>query len=248
MMKSSQLMQISQACGLGMAALLLSACASTVQPIAMTPQQGFGGQSEALVAGHRSSASGVFADESFELGLFRVAEVKRDLWASSNSVGLGPLTFGKTSSGFSYVLQGPDERLLGRCEVRNGETRLPLWGNQIPLQAKFRLLCDCQGGQTSAHLDVSSDTGWQNVDAWLPNRLELSINGQSFSGSPFDHRGFTINDGRAFVGYRFDGQAGPAAAVGVFSPGQVWLHQQLPSAERAAMNCALAGLLLHFGP
>jgi hypothetical protein len=243
------------ACAASAAALLLSAC-GTVAPIVMTAPQDFAGYSEYWVAANRSGAGGLFADESFELGPYRVTEVKRDLLSSSGSFSLGPLTWDKTASGFSYVLQGEGERLLGRCERREGETRLPLWGNQIPLQASFGLKCDCQsagpqdagGPANSARLELASASSWKIEDAWVPERLQLNINGHSFSGRPFDHQGQTISDGFAFVGFRFDGSVGPAAAVGLFSPGEVWLHQSLPVAQKAVMSCALAGLLLHTGP
>ncbi|MCV2353074.1 hypothetical protein LNV09_02740 [Paucibacter sp. B2R-40] len=245
--RPTQMSWASSAAASAAAVFLLSACGS-VAPIAMTAPQGFEGQSESWAAGHRSAASGLFADESFGLGPYQVAEVRRDVLSSDTSFSLGPLSWGKTSTGFSYVLQGGDERLLGRCERKEGETRLPLWGNQIPLQASFGLKCDCQGQESHAELEMASASSWQIEDAWLPERIKLTINGQSFKASPFDHRGETMSDGRAFVGFRFDGSAGPAAAVGLFSPGQVWLHQTLPASQRAAMNCALAGLLLNTGP
>ncbi|MCV2367933.1 hypothetical protein [Roseateles oligotrophus] len=225
----------------------LSAC-GTVAPIAMTPPQGFEAQSDAFLAGNRSADSGLFANESFDLGPYRVTDVKRD-WADSKaSFSLGPLTWGKSSNGFAYVLRASNSTLHGRCEVNNGETRLPLSVSIIPLQSRFSLKCDCQGDGAPARMELASNSGWQQQDAWLPESLKLTIGEQSFSGSPFDHRGLAMSDGRAFVGYRFDGQAGPAAAVGLFSPGEVWLHQSLPASQRAAMTCALAGLLLHTGP
>ncbi|MDC8772535.1 hypothetical protein [Roseateles albus] len=228
------------------APLLLSAC-GTVAPIAVNAPRGFDGHSEAWAAGQRQAGSGLFTDESFDLGPYRVVEVRRDLASSQSSLSLGPLSWGKTADGFSFQLQGPQERVQGRCERREGETRLPVWGNQIPLQASFGLKCDCQGPQTHAQLELASASSWQIEDAWLPERVQLRVNGQSLTGRPFDLMGDTSEDGRAFVGFRFDSAGGPAAAVGLFSPGQVWLHDNLPASQRAAVSCALAGLLLHAG-
>lgn len=228
------------------AALLLSAC-SAVAPIAMTPPLGFDGSSDALLPTDRGSASGLFANESFGLGPYRVTEVNRDLLSSTLSVGLGPLQAGKASDGFTYALQAPGETLQARCEAGNKELRWPLYGNSVPLKSRFALSCVCQGQRSSARLAMSSNSSWHQQDAWLPENLDITIDGQRFGGRPFDHSGQTIGDGRAFVGFRFDGPAGPAAAVGMFSPGEVWLHHALPTPKRAAMTCALAGLLLHAG-
>lgn len=192
----------------------------------------FTGHTQILVARERSRASGVLANESFELGPYGVRDVTRD-WSSTEEATSGDVTTSDTGGGYAYVLRGGESRLDGRCSARSGGAEMDL-GEGWSLSSSFRARLECECGPVAS--------------------LKLEHDGESFVGTlshrnrVYDLRAITTLEGgsdqREPAGYRVDGDE-PLAAVELQHPGRVWLKPDVDEPGRAELACLLVGLMLY---
>lgn len=241
-----------------LAPLLLSACVSN--PPRMNPPEPFQAQTELLESSGRKRLSGLWADESFQLGAYRVDKVKRG-WTSKDELGLGRLTQLKTKEGFSYEFKG-EHAWSGRCDYQSTERGLKIGSSFTLEDHKARLGCSCRqadaqdgrDGQEGREVRLHLDDEWKPMRGWL----DLGPGQGQGQGQPayalhqsYERRtqsGMPVEQGlkSPALGYWVDGSDGrPFAAVEVLHPGRAWLPRSLSAPQKEAMACLMAGLMLY---
>ena len=216
-----------------LAPLFLMACAS---PRLVPPSDVADGL--VLDAKDRSGATGLFADESFGLGPYRVDKVKRK-WEQSSSVDMGNYDQRKTTTGYSYQMTGGAVPWKGVCEVsRNAQKTKTVFGISM-IEADLVLNCECTGGAQAARLQLQALPGAKITGTVTPA-------GQDYAITPLANWPLSQLD-QAPGGYRIDGTDGARGALEA-RPGRIWYTSKLPEAEREPATCALVGLMLFIEP
>lgn len=218
----------------------------------MKPPAGFEGQSQTLPAANRSKATGLLVDESFDLGPYRVTDIKGKSGSSSSGFQIGGLKVEKTTTAFTYrMVGGADGRteVKGACASKYNETSLPLMSAVTLQRQRSTFSCDCSTqDQRHATLRIKGDSGWQGAPGFDPVTITVTLDGVEHTVDPYGANGQKVPKNEPFYGYRVEGASGAVAALGLSFPGTVWLHERLPKNQHEAMSCALAGLMLHRGP
>jgi hypothetical protein len=215
------------------AAPFLFACASP----RMVPPPEIAQGSQILDAQNRSSATGLFVDESFDLGTYKVSKVDRKMTTNS-SLSVNSFASNKTKTGYSFAFGGGQGSWKGTCTYASDQKNLSILGGEASY-SQGGLVCECSDGSRTSRAEIGRQgeklTG------------SLSAGGESYTLSPvFDTEPKMA--GGMVAGYRFDAADGPRAAVEVLHPGRVWLGQKLPESEREPSICAMAGLMLFVEP
>jgi hypothetical protein len=219
---------------------LLAAGAAVVacQSMRMAVPADVAGQSELLPIANRGSATGSWADESFNFGPYRVADVDRK-WNSSQGLGIGGLGGSSTSTtGYKFKFSGPGGEAQGTCGSELSSQQANVLGGSLGSQAG-KLTCRCDGPGATADVTLLSSTsapaqGQANAHGWVVNLVAVDRyeNGMQ---SP-DPTGYEARAGVV------------AGAVEVLRPGRVWLARPLDPARRADLACLFGGLLLFQPP
>jgi len=225
---------------LGVSSLVVITAASAgCTPPRMAVPGDLGAQGEVLEARNRSSMSGAFVDESFDLGPYKVSAVNRDWNSSSQSrSGFTFLDASHANGGHSFRLEGGSAPLAGRCftEAEQSEAHI---GNVSVSSTFHRLECRCEAGAIASSLRLES------ADRGLKGQVEIP-------GGTFPLQSVHDPEGGAHmpdaIGYRVDGPAGPAGAVEVSRPGRVWIRRGTPPEQREALTCLFAGVMLYQPP
>lgn len=195
--------------------------------------------SEELPITDRSGWTGALADESFNLGSYKVADVDRK-WNSKQTTSLGAMESTSSSGGYKFKLLGGTGPLDGVCESENRGRSADLGGGMSFGSMVAKLACRCSDASASTELTLEASTDssyegvWKRADAALHVR---SINEREGGGNTHDP-----------TGYRVDGEAAPLGAVDVMGKGRVWISKTLQGRERAELACLFAGLLLYQTP
>lgn len=219
--------------------LLLSACA--LPTARMTPPADIAPTADVLEVANRSSFTGLFVDESFDVGPYRVSEVKRG-WDSSSSTTLGNITVQNNSAAFSFAFQGTASHWQGRCDYRAQQRRVQI-GNVGNLEdEQGNLHCSCRSANKEDR-EVSFDLD----DEWRPLRGALLIDGSRYELQQYSfgrHRGGLKSPA---AGYRVEreGSGAGVAAVEVLHPGRIWLQRSLPAEQREPMACLMSALMIY---
>ncbi len=197
---------------------------------------------EVIAVTDRSIWSGALADESFNLGPYKVTDVDRD-WdiSKSNSVSVSDFKFssGKTEGGYAYRFKTPGGRMNGQCLTEAKDTVFSV--SSVDFQSRVaRLSCICnQSGTEVARVMLAADisAGYKGT---------LTANGQQYRVESINERegGFSSGDP---TGYRVDDDQ-PTGAVEVLNPGRIWLARNLEEPQRARLACIFAGLMLNLPP
>lgn len=193
---------------------------------------------EVLDVGHRSVARGLLIDESFDVGLYRVHEVRRGS-TSNRSGSIGALSATSTRESFGFSFTGRQD-WQGRCEYRSRGHYLQV--NAVTLEdRKDELDCSCQSGGEQVRLHLQ--------DQGRPLRGEMQLGQARYAMLQY---AFGNSDGGVrspAVGYRVEPLQGGAgvAAVEVLHPGRIWQQRDLPAAQREPMACLLSALMI-YGP
>jgi hypothetical protein len=221
---------------LGACAALLSACGTGW---GMAVPADVVGTSDELPVKNRSSWSGALANESFELGSYKVADVDRK-WNSTRSSSLFGFDSKKTQGGYGYKLTGGSVPLVGGCATESAQKGASLGGGLEFSKLVAKLGCSCKGERGEATLTLDASTTQQ-------------FSGE-VKGEGYRHRIAAITarengrmPSRDPLGYRVDGE-GPIGAVGVVKPGRVWLSKALDAQQREELACLFAGLMLYEPP
>lgn len=159
--------------------------------------------------------------EEFQLGAYRVTEVKRKGVESSgySIFGWGTRRMGTT---FSYVLTVPNGRIDALCELEQE-------GSQTKFSGK--LGCRCGNDKLMTAVGREAEVG------------SLTLGGQDYMMQAVRSR-ISGSDSDDPIGYRVDPKpAGtPLGAVGVTDG--VWLRKGLDESARQQLTCLLAGVML----
>ncbi|ALT79173.1 hypothetical protein [Paucibacter sp. KCTC 42545] len=218
--------------------LLLSACA--LPTARMTPPPDIAPNADVLEVANRSSFIGALVDESFDVGPYRVTEVKRG-WGSNSSTTLGNVTVQKSSSGFRFGFNGTADHWQGRCDYR-AQSRLVQLGNVGNLEEdKANLRCSCRSDNKEREVSFDLD------DEWRPLRGALLIDASRYEVQQYSfgrHRGGLKSPAS---GYRVEreGNGTGVAAVEVLHPGRIWLQRSLPAEQREPMACLMSALMIY---
>lgn len=195
--------------------------------------------SDELPVKNRSSWSGALANESFELGSYKVSDVDRK-WNSTSSVSFFGYDASRTKGGYGYELVTAESTLAAGCITEAASNGHDLGGGVSFSKQVAKLGCRCADDHGEASLSLDAATGQQY--------------GGELKGSGYSYRITAITareNGRMAssdpLGYRVDGE-GPIGAVGVVKPGRVWLAKALPARTHAELACLFAGLMLYEPP
>jgi len=195
--------------------------------------------SEELPIKNRSAWSGALADESFELGSYRITEVDRK-WNSTRSTSLFGFDQSRTQGGYGYKLVSGATTLSAGCTTEASQSGQNLGGGLEFSKLVAKLGCFCANDRGEASLTVGASTTDQFTGevkgadySYRVTAIAARQNGRMASRDP--------------LGYRVDGE-GPMGAVGVVKPGRVWLAKSLPPRVHEELACLFAGLMLYEPP
>jgi hypothetical protein len=192
--------------------------------------------SEELTITDRSSWTGALADESFNLGSFKVADVDRK-WNSKRTTSLGAMESTRSSGGYRFKLSGGALELSGLCETENRGRAADL-GDGVSFGSMVaKLGCSCSDATASAELllEASTAEGYGGALKRSTDTVHVRAVNEREGG------GVSSNP----TGYRVDGVGAPLGAVDVLGKGRVWISKALRGRERAELACLFAGLLLY---
>jgi len=214
------------------AALGMGGCAA---PRMVAPADVASG-SRVLEVKDRSSASGSFVDESFQLGKYKIADVDRDATSKKSSGGAG-MSSDSAKTSYQYKLKDGDDTWIGSCFSIARDKG----AGSISISMSRTLGCECvakeRDERASAQLGGQADTD-KGVLKLAGEKYELSTveetDKSSFAAGP--------------AGYRADKDGEPIAAVEVIRPGRVWINKDVKDADAAPLSCVLAGLMLYQPP
>jgi hypothetical protein len=218
---------------LSLSSLSLAAC----QAPRMAVPADIAAEAELLPVTNRGSATGSWADESFNVGPYRVADVDRK-GETTKGLSLGGFGSATRTSGYSFKFTGPDGEARGQCAAELVAQDASALGGSVSSRAG-KLGCNCQGTGASGELLLQSGTssplqGQATVHGWVVNVVALD----RYEGGTqsLDPTGFEARAGVV------------AGAVEVLRPGRVWLARPLDASRRAGLACLFAGLLLYQPP
>jgi len=195
--------------------------------------------SDELPITERSAWSGALADESFNMGSYRVKDVDRK-WNSTNRTSAFGFDASRTQGGYGYKFKSQGAELTAGCATEQREKSANLGGGLEFSKLVAKLGCFCADDRSEASLSLDASTTAQFAGmvkgadySYRITAITERENGRMQSHDP--------------LGYRVDGE-GPLAAVGVVKPGRVWLSKALPERTRDELACLFAGLMLYEPP
>ena len=222
------------------AALLLAlSSACNMASVHMVVPPDIAEKGELVVVKDRGNSSGMFADESFVLGQYRVQKVDR-----SAVSGEGDEEKREERSHFSFELWSPTETLAAQCHERQGKiyeqsmevAHVTL--EETPEVTYANLSCSCGSGASLALERTDKQTGeLELARARFP--LVALYGTEGGAGQTLQ----ALARDNAPTGYRVDGEA-LLGAVEVLHPGRVWLARDMPPEARQRLSCLFVGLLL----
>lgn len=214
----------------------LSGCA-TAQ---MTVPPEVAKDADVIAATDRSSATGLFVDESFTLGKLSVDEVDRD-WDSSSSVGVLAFSGERTSGGYSYIVKGNGAQLKGGCMTEGSAKSFALGSGMSIGKESAKLGCTCGDATTPITVVVEASTTKKYEGTLTAGESTYKVT------AIYDSDG-TFSNGQP-TGYRIDtGDGSARGAVEVLKPGRVWFPKDMDDAERNKIACLYVGLMLYMPP
>ncbi len=191
--------------------------------------------SEVLLVADRSRVSGALANESFKMGSFEVTDVNRD-WNSGTALTTGPYSREEANGGYAFKFKAGGKVLLAGCASKSANNAVGLGGGMSLNFGYEGLRCTCG---TDAEVSVKASLNRSYKGTMKLGSAEHAVTsvheleGGASTGDP--------------AGYRVDG-GGALGAVDVLYPGKVWLKKGMAEADRAAMSCLFAGLMLYQPP
>jgi hypothetical protein len=193
---------------------------------------------------NRSMMTGSWANESFEMGPYRVSDVDRKAIISTGfKVAGGPVgsSYDDTTrkNSYSYTFTAPAGPSRGECSAAIGEQ---FFNSRVTFDhsAQGALGCRCSGAGLDAQTGLAGPGGaWSGqamVHGWgMPMQAVDKYQNGMHSEHPLaiDVR---APDGRVL------------AAVELKHPGKVWFSPQLDAQSHAELACVFAGYLLFQDP
>jgi hypothetical protein len=218
---------------------LIASLATGCEAARMAVPADIASASEELAITDRSSWTGALADESFNLGSYKVADVDRK-WDSKETTSLGAMESTTSAGGYKFKLIGGVGPLDGVCESENRGRSADLGGGLSFGSMVAKLVCRCSDASGAAELSVEASTAnaYEGVLKRADGALHVrSINEREGGGDTHDP-----------TGYRVDGEGAPLGAVDVMGKGRVWISKTLQGHQRDELACLFAGLLLYQAP
>lgn len=192
--------------------------------------------SEELAITERSSWTGALADESFNLGPYKVVDVDRK-WDSKRSSSLGAIESTRSSGGYTWKLTGGESELSGMCETENRGKSADLGDGLSFGSTVAKLGCSCNDASARAELLIQASTteGYEGALKRSNDAAHVRVINEREGGG----------DSSDPTGYRVDGDSAPLGAVDVMGKGRVWISKTVQGRERTELACVFAGLLLY---
>jgi hypothetical protein len=212
-------------------AVAFSACGWTMaQPIDVIQV------SEELPVKDRSSFSGALANESFQLGGYKIADVDRK-WDSTKSTSFFGVDASRTRGGYAYNLISGSTQLKGECATEDNKAGQDV-GNGISYEkTAAKIGCRCSDANGAVTLTVGGGDGKTFEGAVSSPDVEYKVAAitQRTKGP----------SSREPLGWRVDGDGAPLGAVDLKRPGKVWIAKTAEGRAREELACLFAGLLLY---
>jgi hypothetical protein len=201
----------------------------------MVPPKDLTSGSQVLEVTERSRASGMLADESFNLGSYKVINVDRDA-SSKSGFSVGGYSRSKTTTGYSYELDA-GSKFKGACGSESKNKSVGLGGGSIDWNST-KITCQCEGENVAAKLEL---TGKEDT-----TEGELTLGETKYQLTPVKETDSTsFASGPA--GFRVDSNDKSIAAVETIYPGRIWLGSEVTEHAKA-LSCVLVGLMLYVPP
>lgn len=196
-------------------------------------------QGTVLESKNRKNASGLFVNEAFDLGPYKVDKVNRKA-TSESGWGIGNYDSKKTTTGYSYLLKGGAQEWTGRCALSKSDHSVGLGKGMSIGNTKSNLTCECKSGDKAARLEMKAGNNGEYTGTFNP------------AGTAYEMTRVTDFDKKYWgadpAGYRFDGTDGAKGAVETMKPGKIWYTEKMAETEREPATCVLAGLMLFIEP
>ena len=215
-------------------ALALGACAGP----RMVPPADVTKVSQAYEAKDRSRASGLLADESFDIGPYHVDDVDRDA-TSKSSFSVGGYGKSSTTTGYTYKLDADARHLEGACGSLAKSQGFSMGGDSAVNWGSVEITCNCNAGDTKSEVKL---TGANNTSS---GNLVLGENSYNVTAvTETDGSNFSSN----IPGFRVDGDEAPAGAVETLYPGKIWIDKGASEEDADQLSCLFVGLMLYVPP
>ena len=216
------------------AALALSACAGP----RMVPPADVTKISQSYEAKDRSRASGLLADESFDIGAYHVDDVDRDA-TSKSSFSVGGYGKSSTTTGYTYKLDTDSRHLEGACGSMAKSQGFSMGGNSEVNWGSVEITCTCSAGDANSEVKL---TGANSTSSG-----NLSIGAASYSVTAVTETDKS-NFSSTIPGFRVDSDGAPVGAVETLYPGKIWIDKGASEEDADQLACLFVGLMLYVPP
>lgn len=211
------------------AAVNLCACTA----VQVTVPQDIVASSTAMDIHGMASIGGLFGDGNVDIGPYQVTGVHFDV-SDQSRWSLGIFQQHEEKSGFRFVLHGAVSDWTVSCRRGNAGNTVRLFG--VDGVAKQRdLHCDLRSGTRLASLDMSEDV--EHV------RGSMQLDGHRFAIYPYSYGNPQPGVTPVPLGFRIEKNQRSIAAVGLHCAVQLWLGNDVPQEQRAALVAGLAAVL-----
>jgi hypothetical protein len=192
---------------------------------------------------NRGSATGSWADESFNFGPYRVTDVDRKANISTGIKVAGHVDSGYNANtnqgGYSYTFNAPGGQTRAECSAALGEQRVQVAGYGENAN-DGRMGCRCVGAGLNAAVVLAGPGA-----AW---RGQANFHGWPMPMQAIDrYKNGIYSDLPLVIDVRAPDQR-VLAAVELKRPGKVWFSPQLDALTHAEIACLFAGYLLFENP
>lgn len=215
-------------------AQLLGGCAGP----RMVPPADVTKVSQAYEAQDRSRASGLLADESFDIGPYHVDDVDRDA-TSKSSFSVGGYGNSSTTTGYTYKVTANSKSLEGACGSLAKSQGFSMGGDSAVNWGSVEITCTC-------------DAGGSGSEVKLKGANDTSTGSLTLGDASYDVTAVTETEGSNFSsnipGFRVDGDGAPAGAVETLYPGKIWIDKGKSEEESDQLSCLFVGLMLYVPP
>lgn len=205
----------------------------------MVPPADVSSISDGVEARDRSRASGLLANESFELGAYHVDNVDRDATSRSGS-DVGGYGDSETTTGYSYGLTSASGNVQGACGSLAKRRSVSMGGGSSVDWGSTEITCRCTIGDAMSEIRLAGLQGANAGTVRLPSHGALTVTAVTETDKS--------NYGSSVPGFRVDSPEGPVGAVETLYPGKVWIERGTTGEEADHLACLFVGLMLYVPP
>jgi hypothetical protein len=183
----------------------------------------------------RSSASGMFVDESFALDKYAVSEVDRDA-TSKSGFSVGGYGKSATTTGYTFQFDAGGSKYKAGCGSVSKKQGFALGGGGTVDWGNTEVSCEC--GKDAKLKLVGKGDGVSG---------SVTIAEQEYELTPVDETD-SSSFGSGPAGFRVDVDGKARGAVETLQPGRVWLAKGVDGQEADLISCLFVGLMLYVPP